>query len=146
MKTALALVDLETPIFLRTIALAISASLLISACAGRPEHHTEMSTGRIVSRSDHDGGPSGPVIRPMVIPAGNVTIQLAAASPGRSESEYFLYRIRTASGRILQTQNIRPFNVGDCVQFWHAPLAITKQDGHNFVAGTLEIGTGCNWP
>lgn len=131
---------------MRTAVLALSVSLALAACAVRPQHHTELSVGRIVDRSDHDGGPSGHRVRPMIIPAGNVTIQLTTTSPGRSESEYFLYRIRTASGRLLHTQSTRPFNVGDCVQFWHAPLAATRQDGHNFVSGTLEMGTGCTWP
>lgn len=131
---------------MRTAALAMSVSLALAACAARPQHHTELSVGRIVDRSDHDGGPSGHRVRPMVIPAGNVTIQLTTVSPGRSESEYFLYRIRTASGRMLQTQSTLPFNIGDCVQFWHAPMAATKRDDHNFVSGTLEMGTGCNWP
>jgi hypothetical protein len=131
---------------MRTAALAMSVSLALAACAARPQHYTELSVGRIVDRSDHDGGPSGHRVRPLVIPAGNVTIQLTTTSPGRSESEYFFYRIRTASGRLLQTQSTQPFNVGDCVQFWHAPLAATSQDGHNFVSGTLEMGTGCTWP
>lgn len=82
----------------------------------------------------------------MTIPAGNVTIHLTTTSTGRSESEYFLYRIRTASGRTLQTQSTLPFNIGDCVQFWHAPLAASTLSDHNFVSGTLAKGIGCNWP
>lgn len=131
---------------MRTAALALSVSLALAACATRPQHHTELSVGRIAGRTDHDGGPSGPRMRPMTIPAGNVTIQLTTSSVGRSESVYFLYRIRTASGRMLQTQSTLPFNIGDCVQFWHAPLAANTLGDHNFVSGTLEMGTGCNWP
>jgi len=131
---------------MRTAALAIAIALVMSACAIRPEHHSEISMGRIVSRTDHDGGPSGPRMHPMTIPAGNVTIQLTTSSAGRSESVYFLYRIRTASGRMLQTQGTLPFNIGDCVQLWHAPLAASTVGDHNFVSGTLEKGTGCNWP
>lgn len=131
---------------MRTAALALSVSLALAACAARPQHHTELSVGRIVDRSDRDGGPSGHRVHPVTIPAGNVTIQLATTTPGRSESAYFLYWIRTASGRMLQTQSTLPFNVGDCVQFWHAPLAANTLGDHNFVSGTLEMGTGCNWP
>jgi len=131
---------------MRKAALAMSVSLALAACASRPQHHTELSVGRIVDRSDREGGPSGHRVHPLSIPAGNVTIQLTSSPPGRSEADYYLYRIRTASGRMLQTQSTLPFNVGDCVKFWHPPLTSNTLGDHHFVSGTLEKGTGCTWP
>jgi hypothetical protein len=125
---------------MRPATLLLAAAIASSACAVRPEHHTEVSQGRIVERSDHDGGPSGPVVRPLAVPAGNVTIHFTTG-PDRGSSPYFIYRIRLASGRMLQTQSTAPFNPGDCVRLWHPPLGV--HGINDFVSGTLESSVGC---
>lgn len=126
----------------KSAVLPLAVALVMTACAGRPQHYTEVSLGRITERSDHDGGPSGPRSQSVVVPAGNVIVHFSASS-ARSESPYFLYKIRMASGHMLQTQSTNPFNIGDCVQLWHAPLTERSVNDFNFVSGTLEKSVGC---
>ena len=125
---------------MRPAALLLAAAIASSACAVRPEHHTEVSQGRIVERSDHDGGPSGPVVRPLAVPAGNVTIHFTTG-PDRGWSAYLLSGSGLASGRVLLSQSAGPFNRGDCGRLWHPPLGV--HGINEFVSGTLESSVGC---
>ncbi len=130
----------------RTMACSLAAGLLLIACSSRPVLHSEVTHGRVVDRGEHDGGPSGRRPQSLALPSGNVTMYLSVA-PNRGASPFYIYTIRSESGRIVRTQSAFLFNVGDCVRLWHAP---TPPGGgaprDYFVAGTLESGSECDLP
>lgn len=125
--------------------LSLTAGLLLVACTGRPPVQAEVTHGRVVDRSEHDGGPSAPRPQSRALTSGNVTMYLSVA-PSRGTSPFYIYTIRSESGRNLRTQSAFLFNIGDCVRLWHAPRAPGAAGPYDFVAGTLESGSECELP
>ncbi len=130
---------------MRVEAAVVVAVALLSACSSRPSFHTDATVGRIVSASENDGGTSGPVSIPLIVPTAPVLANISIEYT-KTSSRFYIYTIREASGRVVQTQSLRRFPVGNCIRLWHAPQAASdgQSHEHNFVAGTLEESNECS--
>lgn len=128
--------------YVRTHALFVALVVLLAACSSRAPFHTEATIGRITEVTERDGGPSGPVTRTLVLPVGGVFVPLTV-SAAKASSPFYTYKLRDESGRIIQTQTTKEFQLNQCVCLWHAPQVSNSSPEYNFVLGTLEEGTGC---
>lgn len=120
------------------------AVALLTACAGRPSFQTQATVGRVVAVAANDGGPSGPVPVMVVVPNAPV-ISSIPFHYTKDSSRYYIFTIRDASGRIIQTQGTTQFPIGACVRLWHSPASgeVNVDGKYNFIAGTLEESKEC---
>lgn len=130
---------------MRTAVLMFLAVPLIAACANRAPFHTDATIGRVVAVEANDGGPSGPIPLMVVIPQAPV-LSSVPFHYTKDSSRYYIFTIRDAVGRVIQTQSPTPFPVGACVRLWHAPTVAEAGSGgkYNFIAGTLEESKECS--
>ena len=116
--------------------------MLVGACTTRASFHTEPTVGRITEVVERDGGPSGPIVRTLAIPIKGVFVPLDI-SFAKSNSPFYTYKMRDASGMTIQTQSKTEFQLNQCVSLWHAPRADSQSNEYNFVPGTLEASRDC---
>lgn len=129
----------------RTLAFSLAIGLLPIACSSRPAMHSEVTHGWVVDRGEHDDGAYSRWPQSRALRSGNVTMYFSVA-PNRGTSPFYIYTIRSGSGRIVRTQSAFLFDIGDCVRLWHAPAAPGAAGPYDFVAGTLESGSECELP
>lgn len=126
----------------RVRASVLCLAVLLSACASRAPFHTEPTVGRVTEVVERDGGPSGPIVRTLVLPVDGIFVPITVSS-AKATSPFYTYKLTVASGRTIQTQSTKEFQLNQCVCLWHAPRTDNSSSEYNFVPGTLEASNEC---